>query len=79
MNQVCGGAYSRCKKLNDDHVSMWSLCIYMYMKNVFIAEATIQKQNVNERHLPGHHQARNQLETPGGLKSFLREAQFCSC
>jgi len=27
----------------------------MYMKNLFIAEATIQKQNVNERHLPGHY------------------------
>jgi len=31
------------KKLNDDHVSKRSLCIYMYMKNLFIAEATIQK------------------------------------
>jgi len=30
-----------------------SLCIYMYMKNLFIAEATIQKQNVNEWHLLG--------------------------
>jgi len=25
------------------------------MKDVFIAEATIQKQRVNERHLPGHY------------------------
>jgi len=25
----------------------------MYLKNLFIAEATIQKQHVNERHLPG--------------------------
>jgi len=30
---------------------MPSLCIYMYMKDLFIAEATIQKQHVNERHL----------------------------
>jgi len=42
------------KKLNDDHVSKPSLCIYMYMKGLFIAEATIKKQHVNERHLPGH-------------------------
>jgi len=28
---------------------------YMYMKNLFIAEATIQKQNFNERHLPRHY------------------------
>jgi len=27
----------------------------MYMKNLFIAEATIQKQNVNERHWPRHY------------------------
>jgi len=27
----------------------------MYMKHLFIAEATIQKQHVNERHLPGHY------------------------
>jgi len=27
----------------------------MYMKDLFIAEATIQKQNVNERHLLGHY------------------------
>jgi len=27
----------------------------MYIKNVFIAEATIQTQNVNERLLPGHY------------------------
>jgi len=25
------------------------------MKDLFIAEATIQKQHVNERHLPGHY------------------------
>jgi len=25
------------------------------VNNLFIAEATIQKQNVNERHLPGHY------------------------
>jgi len=25
------------------------------MKNLFIAEATIQKQHVNKRHLPGHY------------------------
>jgi len=25
------------------------------MKNLLIAEATIQKQNVNERHLPRHY------------------------
>jgi len=25
------------------------------MKSLFIAEATIQKHNVNERHLPGHY------------------------
>ena len=34
---------------------MRSLCIYMYMKNLFIDEATIQKQKVNEKHLPGHY------------------------
>jgi len=27
----------------------------MYMKNLFIDEATIKKQKVNERHLPGHY------------------------
>jgi len=27
----------------------------MYMKNLFIAEATTQNQNVNGRHLPRHH------------------------
>jgi len=27
----------------------------MYVKNIFIAEATIQKQSVNERHLPSHY------------------------
>jgi len=27
----------------------------MYMKNVLIAEATIQKQHANKRHLPGHY------------------------
>jgi len=27
----------------------------MYMKNVFIAEATIQKQHVNKRYLPGQY------------------------
>jgi len=27
----------------------------MYMKDLFVAEATIQKQHVNERHLPGHY------------------------
>jgi len=27
----------------------------MYMEDLFIAEATIQKQRVNERHLPGHY------------------------
>jgi len=27
----------------------------MFMKNLFIDEATIQKQKVNERHLPGHY------------------------
>jgi len=27
----------------------------MYMKDLFIAEAAIQKQHVNERHLPGHY------------------------
>jgi len=43
------------KKLNYDHVSKRSLCVYMYTKDLFIAEATIQKQHVNERHLPGHH------------------------
>jgi len=43
------------KKLNDDHVSKPSLCIDMYMKELFFAEATIQKQHVNERHLPGHY------------------------
>ena len=43
------------EKLNDDHISNRSLCIYTYMKNLFIAEATIQKQNVNERHLPRHY------------------------
>jgi len=43
------------KKLNDDHVSKRSLCIYMYTKDLFIAEATIQKQHVNERHSPGHY------------------------
>jgi len=26
----------------------------MQMKNLLIAEETIQKQNVDERHLPGH-------------------------
>jgi len=31
------------------------LCIYMYMKDLFIAEATIENQHVNERHLPGHY------------------------
>jgi len=31
------------KKLNDDHVSKPSLCIYMYIKDLFIAEATIQE------------------------------------
>jgi len=41
--------------VNDDHVSKRSLCIYMYMKTLFIAEATIQKQNVNEMHLPGYY------------------------
>jgi len=25
------------------------------MKDLFVAEATIQKQHVNERHLPGHY------------------------
>jgi len=29
------------------------MCIYMHLKSLFIAEATIQKQHVNERHLPG--------------------------
>jgi len=41
--------------LNDDHVSKPSLCIYMYMINLFVAEATIKNQHVNERHLPGHY------------------------
>jgi len=27
----------------------------MYMKDLFIAKAAIQKQHVNERHLPGHY------------------------
>jgi len=27
----------------------------MYTKDLFIAEATIQKQHVNERHFPGHY------------------------
>jgi len=27
----------------------------MYMKKLFIAEAAIQKQNLNERHLPGRY------------------------
>jgi len=27
----------------------------MNMKNLFVAEATIQKQNVNEWHLPRHY------------------------
>jgi len=27
----------------------------MYMKNVFIAETTVRKQNMFERHLPGHY------------------------
>jgi len=27
----------------------------MYIKDLFIAETTIQKQHVNERHLPGHY------------------------
>jgi len=43
------------KKQKDDHVSKPSLCIYMYMKDLFIAESKIQKQHVNERHLPGHY------------------------
>jgi len=43
------------KKLNDVHVSKRSLRIYMYMKDVFIAEATIQKQHVNKGYLPGHY------------------------
>jgi len=43
------------KTLNDDHVSKRSLCIYMHTKNLFIAEATIQKQKLNERHLPRHY------------------------
>jgi len=30
-------------------------CAFMYMKNLFMAEGTIQKQNVNERHLPEHY------------------------
>jgi len=41
------------RKLNDDHVSKRSLCIYMHMKNLFIAEDDNSKTNVNERHLPG--------------------------
>jgi len=41
--------------VNDDHVSKINLCIYMYMKDLFITEATIQKQHVNERHLRGHY------------------------
>jgi len=41
--------------VNDDHVSKRGLCIYIHMKNLFIAEATIQKQNVNERHFPGYY------------------------
>ena len=36
------------EELNDHHVSKRSLCIYMHTKDVFIAEATIQKQHVNE-------------------------------
>jgi len=43
------------EKLNDDHVFMPSLCICMYMKDLVNAEATIQKQLVNERHLPGYY------------------------
>jgi len=35
------------KKLNGDRFPKRSLCICMYMKNVFIAEATIQKQNMS--------------------------------
>jgi len=27
----------------------------MYMKDLFVAETTIQKQHVIERHLPGHY------------------------
>jgi len=27
----------------------------MYMKDLFIAKATIQKQHVSGRHLPGHY------------------------
>jgi len=49
------------KKLNDNHVSKPSLCIYMHMKDLFIAEATCQKQHVNERHLPGHYSHFRQL------------------
>ena len=49
------------KKLNDDHVFKRSLCIYLYMKDLFIADATIQKQHVNERHLWGDYEA----EFPG--------------
>jgi len=33
----------------------------MSMKDLFIAEATIQKQHVNERHLPGHYSHFRQL------------------
>jgi len=40
------------RKLHDDHVSKRGLCIYMYMKKSFIAEATNKKQHVNENHLP---------------------------
>jgi len=50
--------YDSNKKRNDEHVSKRSLRIYMYMKDLFIAEATIQKQHVNEKHLPGHYSHR---------------------
>jgi len=44
------------KKLNDNHVSKRSLCIYMYMKDVFIAETAIQRQHLNKRYFPGQAQ-----------------------
>jgi len=43
--------YDSNQQLNDHKVPRRSLCGHMFMNNSFIAEATIQKQNINERHL----------------------------
>jgi len=39
------------KQKTDDHISRRSFYSYMHTESIFIAEAAIQKETINERHL----------------------------